>query len=30
MPPAQTLGALTPAQWLQEEYRRGKSTGMVG
>lgn len=29
VPSAATLGALTPAQWLQEEYRRGKERGII-
>ena len=29
MPNAATLGALTPAQWLWEEYLRGKARGII-
>lgn len=29
MPSAASLGALTPAQWLQEEYRRGVEKGLI-
>ena len=29
MPNAASLGALTPAQWLWEEYLRGKAAGLV-
>lgn len=29
MPSAASLGALTPAQWLWEEYLRGKAAGLV-
>lgn len=29
MPNAATLGGLTPAQWLMEEYRRGKAAGLI-
>ncbi|MBT1896943.1 replication protein [Enterobacter hormaechei] len=29
MPNAATLGGLTPAQWLMEEYRRGKTAGLI-
>ena len=29
MPNAATLGALTPAQWLWEEYQRGKERGLI-
>ncbi|HAV7166536.1 TPA: replication protein [Klebsiella oxytoca] len=29
MPSANTLGALTPAQWLWEEYQRGKAAGII-
>lgn len=29
MPNAATLGGITPAQWLQEEYRRGKAAGII-
>lgn len=29
MPNAATLGGLTPAQWLMEEYRRGKAAGVI-
>lgn len=29
MPAANTLGALTPAQWLWEEYQRGKAAGII-
>lgn len=29
MPNAATLGGITPAQWLMEEYRRGKSAGII-
>lgn len=29
MPNAASLGALTPAQWLQEEYRRGREGGLI-
>lgn len=29
MPNAATLGALTPAQWLWDEYLKGKSTGVI-
>lgn len=29
MPDAATLGALTPAQWLQAEYKRGKAAGLI-
>lgn len=29
MPNAATLGGITPAQWLMEEYRRGKAAGLV-
>lgn len=24
-----TLGGITPAQWLMEEYRRGKAAGFI-
>lgn len=29
MPNAATLGSITPAQWLMEEYRRGKAAGII-
>jgi hypothetical protein len=29
MPNAATLGSITPAQWLMEEYRRGKEAGII-
>ena len=29
MPNAATLGGITPAQWLMEEYRRGKAAGLI-
>ena len=29
MPNAATLGGITPAQWLMEEYRRGKEAGFI-
>ncbi|SQZ64778.1 replication protein P [Escherichia coli] len=29
MPNAATLGGITPAQWLMEEYRRGKAAGFI-
>lgn len=29
MPNSATLGALTPAQWLWEEYLRGKASGLI-
>ncbi|HEY4436066.1 MAG TPA: replication protein P [Lelliottia sp.] len=29
MPSAASLGALTPAQWLREEYLRGKERGLI-
>ncbi|MFS8283306.1 replication protein P [Escherichia coli] len=29
MPNAATLGGITPAQWLMEEYRRGKAAGII-
>lgn len=29
MPNSATLGGMTPAQWLMEEYRRGKAAGII-
>lgn len=29
MPNAATLGGITPAQWMMEEYRRGKAAGII-
>lgn len=29
MPNAATLGGITPAMWLMEEYRRGKAAGLI-